>query len=135
MKLVKLLSGLGAYLGSAVAVFAQTPGTRTQIVSSVNTDRTPFPDLGQLIGQILVIVIILASILLFIYLVIGGLQWLTSGGDKAAAQAARDRITAALTGLIIILAAFALVRILEAAFGIRVLSGISVPTQNSPFGP
>lgn len=129
MKLVKIFTSLGASLVPAAAVLAAAP---PNTVGAVDTTKTPFPDLGGLIGQILVIIIILASILLFIYLVIGGLQWLTSGGDKMAAQAARDRITAALTGLIIVLAAFALVRILEAAFNIRVLSGITVPRPSTP---
>ena len=127
-KITKISASVAAYLataGSAFAAFTVQPVDAAKV--------TPFPDLGALIGQVLVLIIILSSILLFIYLVIGGLQWLTSGGDKMAAQAARDKITAALTGLVIVLAAFALVRILEAAFGIRVLSGINVPTVPSPF--
>lgn len=129
MKAIKFAVATISYLASAGSVLAVT-----NTVAPVSESVTPFPDLGKLIGQVLVIIIILSSILLFLYLVLGGLQWLTSGGDKIAAQAARDRITAALTGLVIVLAAFALVRILEAAFGIRVLSGITVPTVPSPFG-
>ena len=95
---------------------AEVPGT-----------SVPFTQIGKLAANLLVIATIGGSILLFIYLIMGGLQWLTSGGDQKATSAARDRITSAVTGLLIILAVWGIFRILEAALGISLLSGIKVP--------
>lgn len=103
-------------------------------VSAVDDSVAPFADLGLLIRNILSIIFFLAGLLAFIYLLIGGLQWITSGGDKAAASAARDRITAALVGLIIIVAAFAITLVLERVFGIRILSGVSFPSAENVVG-
>ena len=48
---------------------------------------------------------------------------MTSGGDKVATQAARETITSALIGLLIVLSVYAIIRVLEAAFGLTILSG------------
>ena len=125
-----------AFLATASIIFAQTvPGTKTDVSSGVNPAVTPFNSIGPLLGQVFAFVLVIASILLFLYLILGGVQWLTSGGDKLATQAARDRITAALTGLLIILAVYGVFKILEAAFGISVLTGIKFPTNpdSKPF--
>jgi cbb3-type cytochrome oxidase subunit 3 len=130
----KLFSGFifaFGWLASNVSpVLAQDDG----VVDPVPRTATPFPDLAQLIANVIAIVIFLAALLVFIFLLIGGLQWILSGGDKAAAQAARDRITSALVGLVIIVAAFALMLIIERVFGVSVLSGFTPPTAPNTVG-
>lgn len=126
---LKIISVVYSFLVAAVSASALQ-------INSVAEEKAPFTDLGDLIGQVFVIVLVLGGILFFIYLLIGGLQWVTSGGDKASLESARGKITAALTGLIIILATFALTKVIEAAFGIRVLSGIGIPSApNDPLAP
>ena len=46
---------------------------------------------------------IAAALAAFFYLILGGFQWITSGGDKAGTEAAREKITAAFIGLAIVL--------------------------------
>jgi len=77
--------------------------------------------LGEFIGAIMQLLFILAGVLVFVYLVWGGIQWLTSGGDSGSTQAARDRITAALVGLAIISISYALVILIQAFFGITII--------------
>lgn len=60
-------------------------------------------------------------------LVTGGVRWITSGGDKAATEAARGQLTAALVGLVIVFSAWALVRIVGTFFGIDILGNITFP--------
>ncbi|OGY27605.1 MAG: hypothetical protein A3F33_02350 [Candidatus Woykebacteria bacterium RIFCSPHIGHO2_12_FULL_43_10] len=126
-----------AYLATASLAFAQPAGAenRATVSGGVNVEVTPFNSIGSLLGQVFTFVLVIASILLFLYLILGGVQWLTSGGDKMATQAARDRITAALTGLLIILSVYGVFKILEAAFGINVLGNIKLPTtaDRTPF--
>jgi hypothetical protein len=75
------------------------------------------------------IMVIFASVLLFIFLVWGGIQWLTSGGDKNNVEAARNRITAALIGLAIVALAWAIQAILSYFFGLQGLESLgSLPT-------
>lgn len=74
--------------------------------------------MGDLISRIIGIIIVIASILLLFYLAMSGIQWLTSGGEKASVAAARERMTNALIGLIIVLAAWAIFTLVKYLFGI-----------------
>lgn len=84
-------------------------------------------ELGPLITAIIGIILIIAALIFFFMLLIGGIQWMTSGGDKAATEAARGRITAALIGLVIVFAAWALMRLIETFLGINVITGFNIP--------
>ncbi len=53
-------------------------------------------------------------------LVIGGIQYAMSGGDKAQAQAAKDRITNALIGIVVVASAFAIKALITSVFGIKI---------------
>lgn len=91
------------------------------------THRWQFGDLGQLMTILLQAVIIVAGLGAFAYLILGGIQYLTSGGEKAQVEAARNRITYAVVGLVIIIGTYALTRIIETIFGISIVSGICWP--------
>lgn len=52
----------------------------------------------------------LAGIALFIMLVIGGLRYITSGGDPKAAEAARRTLTFAILGMVLVASAFLILR-------------------------
>lgn len=85
-------------------------------------------DIGKLISSAISLAFIVAGILTFAYLVIGGIEWLTSGGDKGKTENARNRITAALVGLAIIAASWALMQLISYFFGIDVFGGnIAIP--------
>ena len=84
---------------------------------------TPFDNLGGLIDNIIQLIFFAAGLAFFIYLIIGGLRWITAGGDPKALDAARGRITGAIIGLIIVVAAFSIALIIESVLGIRIVSG------------
>jgi len=85
-------------------------------------------DIGKLISSLISVVFIIAGILTFVFLVMGGIEWLTSGGDNTKTEQARNRITAALVGLAIIAASWALMQLISYFFGIDVFGGnITIP--------
>ena len=96
-------------------------------VSFNYTGPRPFENLGELLGLLLVLLFTFAAILSFIFIVIGGIQWITAGSDKMAAQSARDRITAAVVGLIIVIAAFVLTLIITTLLGVNIFSDFVFP--------
>ena len=61
-----------------------------------------------------------AGIIAFIMLLIGGIQWITAGGDKEAVEKARKRITSALIGLAITFSIFAIIFVVETLFGVSI---------------
>lgn len=73
--------------------------------------------------------LVVAAIVFFFILVIGGIKWIASGGDKAATEGARNQITAALIGLVIVFAAWAVVALINTFFGVNIFQ-LSLPTAN-----
>jgi len=63
------------------------------------------------------IIVVVAGLIFFFMLIIGGLKWILSGGDKAQTEAARGQITAALVGLVIIFSAWAITTLVGRIFG------------------
>ena len=66
--------------------------------------------------------LVVAAIVFFFILVIGGIKWIASGGDKAQTEGARNQITAALVGLVIVFAAWAIVALINTFFGIDIFA-------------
>ncbi len=92
-----------------------------------------YTDAGEIISNLVALILIISALAFFIMLVIGGVQWIVSGGDKAGTEQARGRITAALIGLIIVFSAWAITKLLETFFGITILGGeIQIPGPGVP---
>jgi len=84
--------------------------------------RVSFSNIGVLLGNIIIAAMVIAGLMVFFYLIMGGIQYISSGGDKAQAEAARNRITYALIGLVIVVGSFAITKLIEAFFGINIIN-------------
>ncbi|KKQ85610.1 MAG: hypothetical protein UT08_C0005G0061 [Candidatus Woesebacteria bacterium GW2011_GWB1_38_8] len=76
---------------------------------------------GRLVSILLNNAIAIAGTIFLILILIAGFNMITAGGDSQKFQRAQQIITTAVIGFIIILSAFLVVRVLEAAFKINVL--------------
>ena len=77
-------------------------GTEIQIPTGFATD------VASLINAVLSLVMIIAALLVLVYLMWGAFDWLTSGGDKAKIDSARQKLIAAVVGLIIVASSYAI---------------------------
>jgi hypothetical protein len=137
-KVIGVISGLGAALYFATPAWAQgtvlnlcpqgsgsgpdgeTAATGFQNLCNVNAANA----LPGLITFILVIAVIIA----LIYLIWGGIKWITSGGDKGNVETARNQIIAAIIGLIVaFLAWFIIGLVLQLFFGRDAAGGFTIP--------
>lgn len=86
-------------------------------------------DVGQLITALVGVMLILAALMAFLYLVLGGISWITSGGDKTKLEEARNKITHAIVGLIVVGAAWAIMILVQNFLGVTIFggSGINLP--------
>lgn len=85
-------------------------------------------EIGKLISAAVGTVIIIAALLAFLYLILGGIKWITSGGDKAGMEEARNKITHAIVGLIIVGASWAIMSLVQNFLGVQIIGGsISLP--------
>ncbi|MBI5452347.1 hypothetical protein HY945_02705 [Candidatus Gottesmanbacteria bacterium] len=82
---------------------------------------------GKLLGGVIGLILIISALAAFIFLIWGGVQWITSGGDKAGVEAAQHRIQAALLGLFIVFAAWAIMLVAGQFLGFD-LSNLKFPT-------
>lgn len=98
------------------------------VISIPQPGQVKITDLGRLISGAIGMALIAAALAAFFYLILGGFQWITSGGDKAGTEAAREKITAAFIGLAIVVTAWAIMRLIEVFFGLSIISGeIEIP--------
>lgn len=64
--------------------------------------------LGQILDTLLSLVFYIGIALTIIFLIIGGIRYITSGGSKEGAEAARSMVTNAVIGFIVVIGAFAI---------------------------
>lgn len=85
-----------------------------------------------IVRNVIRFIILIAFVLAFLFLIIGGIRWITAGGDEKGVERARGMITAALIGLVIILVSYALILLVQTFFGVNIISGnIILPTATS----
>jgi hypothetical protein len=82
---------------------------------------------GGIISGAVSLVLIVVALVFFFILVLGGLKWVTSGGDEKKVGEARAQITNALIGLAIVFAAWAIMKLIGTVFGIDILK-LNIPT-------
>jgi hypothetical protein len=105
-----------AFATSPVVAFAQNKVSITN--QDVSLPKGFFLDPGNLLNTILRIVLIIGVLLVFFFLIQGGLEWITSGGDKGAVEKARNKITNAVIGLVILVASYAILTLVLNFLGI-----------------
>jgi hypothetical protein len=77
--------------------------------------------IADLINPLLNYVFIIAGLLLFGYLLLGGFELLTSAGEPEKIKSAQGKLTSALIGFLVIFVSYWLIQILETIFGITIL--------------
>jgi len=79
--------------------------------------RADFQNPVGLIGGIIEILFIIVWVLAVVYLIIGGYQYITAGGNPDAAAKAKNTIVGSIIGLIVAIASFLIVRFIIESLG------------------
>ena len=122
-KVISVFSSITAFLFLATPAYAQ--GTKIVIPTPPNLKILDF---GQLVIALIGAILFIAALAAFFFLLLGGFQWITSGGDKAGVEGAQKKIQAAVIGLIIVFAAWALMLILGQFLGIENIFEFDLPS-------
>jgi len=75
----------------------------------------------KVFGNTFTLLLTVAVILALIYLILGGITWIRSGGDKQKLAKARASISYAIIGLIVALVSFFIVNIIGFFFNVKLL--------------
>ena len=97
--------GNSLYLSTTAAT--QSATTSGTVFGDVTLFKGYARTIGGFITSILTFVILVAALLVFLQLITAAFQWLTSGGDKGKTDEARGKIVAAVIGLVIVAASWA----------------------------
>ena len=72
-------------------------------------------------------IILVGGLAFLLYFLLGGITWITAGGDKGKIEEARGKITQGLVGLAVLAASYVIIKFIETAIGLNLLN-ISWPT-------
>ena len=67
--------------------------------------------ISLILNNLIILIYMLASVVFIFMILFGAFQWMTSGGDKEAVAAARNRIIHAVIGIILFAVAFAVIQV------------------------
>ncbi|MDH7476013.1 MAG: hypothetical protein QHH09_00895 [Microgenomates group bacterium] len=88
------------------------------------------PTLGDVLSFAIRTLFTIAGLAALLYLVLGALSWVTSGGDKEKVDKAQHKIQAAVIGLIVLVAVVALAITLEqVVFSGKICLGFTCPVS------
>ena len=107
-------------------------------LGSVSSDIGVFdpdaPSLDQIITGAIQILLAGAGLLFFVILLLGGLRFLTAGGDEKSTAEARKTLTNGFIGLIIVVVAFLVAQLLFQIFGLDALISTGSNVTNGTEG-
>jgi len=76
----------------------------------------------KLLSTGITIIFIVGGVTFLFMLLLGGIQWITAGGDSKATEAASGRIRTAIIGLVLLFSAYAIVSLIQNIFGVKILT-------------
>lgn len=79
--------------------------------------------LAKFISSLVGILLGVATIYAFLQLLQGGMQWISSGGDKGHLESAQNHITSAILGLVIVFVSWAVYLVILQFLGISPVGG------------
>jgi hypothetical protein len=132
-KILASLSTLGLSVvsttGIVLAMPTKTaPATGTKL--NIEMGSGYVNDLGTVISGAINLIFMVAALIAFGFLIFGGIEWITSGGDKSKTEGARNKITAAVVGLLILAASWAIINFTLSLLGFD--GGIKDVLKNVP---
>ena len=122
-KLIAVTTGAVTPLLFASQAFAGLvePEGQFSKLTTLNSDN-----LGGIVSGAISMLLVVAILVSLFYLVFGGIKWVTSGGDKAKVESARNHIIAAIIGLVIAFLSFFILDVVLKLFGLNI-KNLSLP--------
>ena len=126
-KILSGAAGLISYASLTTPAFANVldAGIKTPPGSTVIPADT---SIGSIISFLVAFIIVIAFLAALLFIVIGSIQWITSGGDKQKVADARNHIIAAVIGLVVISLTFVIINVIIQALGLGNLTNLKIPT-------
>jgi hypothetical protein len=123
---MKLLSPRVLALFSAAVLTTPLSVLADDTINISPPSTSPFANLVNLKPSYYVVTLINmllggAGVLAFIFLLLGGIQWITAGSDKDGVEKARKKVVQALTGLSVVFSAYAIMYVIRVLFNVNLV--------------
>jgi len=105
------------------------PATEGDITNPVLTDYgqgSGADIVARIIANVLKIAYSVAGLILLAMLIMGGVSWMTAGGDKEALSKAQKTLTSALVGFVVFASVFAIINFIAPALGLEFLQVLEI---------
>jgi hypothetical protein len=89
--------------------------------TSDDADPLQLRDLEVVFARLVSVLLTLAGLIAFIMLIVGGFKFITSGGDPKGVEAAKNTLTYAIGGIVVVAASFLILVFIENFTGATVL--------------
>ncbi len=93
-------------------------GFETNVVSRAETQT----QLGKILSSVITTLTVVGGLAFVIFFTLGGLKWLTAGGDKTKVSEAQAQMTQGVIGLVAIVAGLFIVGLVGNVLGIDILN-------------
>jgi hypothetical protein len=113
-------------LGMLSFVFAQTPKCAPGSPITGTDCASPLFNLTDTFENIISILIPIGGIILFVMLIIGGFHFITSSGDPRKVEGAKNTLTYAIAGIVILAAAFLIIQIIAGLVGVPAILNFDI---------
>jgi hypothetical protein len=77
---------------------------------------------GTWVSSLMRVVMLAGVLVAFVFLILGAIEWITSGGDKGKVESARGKITNAVIGLIVLAAVTAILTLVQDFLGVSFIN-------------
>lgn len=125
-KIGALLISTTSFLFGASSAFAAVNRANLQVKESALGFK--IPTFADIITFLIRFAFVGAGVMALLYLLMGAFSWITSGGEKEKVEKARDKLQAAIVGVILVVVVVALVATLEqVVFGQALCLGLTCP--------
>ena len=94
--------------------------------SGVSCEANQLSDLTGVFGRIISSLLPIGGIILFVMLIVGGFYFIFSGGDPRRVEGARNTITYAVIGIVVLAAAFLIIQIIANFVGVPALLNFNI---------
>lgn len=128
-KVFAIIAPAVGFLALPSVAFADTIGTVCPNGSFGNLCLQA-SNIGSTVGSITNLLFLVAGLIALIYLIIGGIKWVTSEGDSKNVEAARNQIIAAALGLAVTFLSYLIINLLLQFLIGTGLSNITLPQLN-----
>jgi len=108
------------------------PISGTGAFQNITDDASTKTQLGSLLSSLITTITVVGSLAFVVYFTMGGLKWITAGGDKGKVAEAQTSMTQAAIGLIAITASYFIVGIVGSVLGLDILNPFATIFKTTP---